>query len=98
MGSNEVLIYTIPIMGITINRVFDEPCCACGNRECEEHHILPKGAFPQYKHCKWNKVPLCRKHHNLAHHRAHGRWFRMKLAEKLPQEIQELHKDYLSSV
>ena len=85
-------------MGITVNRVYDEQCCVCGARGCERHHILPKGAFPQYIKSKWNIVPLCRHHHNLAHHRAHGRWFKMKLAEKLPEEIRELHKDYLSNI
>jgi hypothetical protein len=48
----------------------EEACTACGiygeNAICY-HHIYSRKAFPEYTNAKFNKMPLCLKHHNEVH-------------------------------
>lgn len=53
-------------MALKSNFKSDEPCACCGHdvdNEVTYHHEYSQGAYPEYKHEKWNKVPLCSKHH-----------------------------------
>lgn len=42
-------------------------CIVCSNKNYEYHHVYTKKAWPRYKDCLWNLIPLCRNHHRLCH-------------------------------
>jgi hypothetical protein len=46
-----------------------EPCTATGDYILQRcyHHIYTQGAFPQFAHCSWNKLPLTKVRHTEVH-------------------------------
>lgn len=48
----------------------DKPCVSCGlvgeNMVCL-HHVYSKKAYPEYKFCVWNLMPLCFSDHEKIH-------------------------------
>jgi len=50
-------------------------CPICGNTNVQAHHILTKGAYPQYRHALINGIGLCYQCHvgqKRGHISAHG--------------------------
>ena len=46
------------------------PCIICNESRdnmVTMHHIYTRGAYPEFKDARWNKMPLCLVHHNEAH-------------------------------
>jgi predicted transposase YbfD/YdcC len=43
-------------------------CVICG-MESEIHHLYSRKAFPELKEASFNKIRLCRKHHQEVHSR-----------------------------
>jgi len=41
-------------------------CLICG-KPSEIHHVWTRKAFPEFEHCEWNKMALCRAHHREVH-------------------------------
>ena len=54
-------------------------CVVCGLKS-EYHHLLTRGAYPEFEHEEWNKIPVCRRHHSMFHQ--HGR---NHMAERFPE-------------
>lgn len=45
-------------------------CCnTIGQGLVTYHHEYKQKTYPEYKHEKWNLIPLCRKHHDMTHDR-----------------------------
>lgn len=44
----------------------DGRCLVCG-RKSEIHHILTQKRYPQFKETDWNRIDLCRIHHEEWH-------------------------------
>ena len=42
-------------------------CIICNYSPVDMDHIWTRKAFPEFIDCDWNKMPVCRKHHNLRH-------------------------------
>jgi hypothetical protein len=42
-------------------------CCFITGELGEYHHLLSRGAYPEFKDCEWNKLPLTRQLHREAH-------------------------------
>lgn len=38
-------------------------CAVCGRLNAQAHHLLSKGAYPQYRHAIEDGLPLCYMHH-----------------------------------
>jgi ribosomal protein S27AE len=73
-------------------------CCpVCGNANIQAHHLLTKGAYPQYRHELMNGIGLCYTHHTAhvpGHPSAHGspRAFDDWLKEHYPDRYEWLQQ------
>lgn len=48
-----------------------DPCICCGltdSRSVCFHHIMTRGAYPEFSECEWNMIPVCKTHHNEFHY------------------------------
>lgn len=41
--------------------------CFITGQEGDTHHLLTRGAYPEYKDCEWNKIGLTRELHSECH-------------------------------
>lgn len=62
--------------------VREAPCVVCGSEADHAHHVLTRGAYPGFKLCPANLVPLCARHHAYAHDV--GWSFKVELDAKKP--------------
>ena len=78
-----------------LNRVASLPCCLCGAKPVEVHHIL-EGRIKGRKSGHWTSIPCCPDCHRGSHNGIHGRQAMMKIMKTTELELlgQTLEKLY----
>lgn len=57
----------------------EAPCTVCYVSPCDLDHVWTRKAFPEFKDCAWNLMPLCRACHRERHDTSVNR-----MADKYP--------------